>query len=41
LLSAFTYVGATTLGAFRQQVVVGVQTSGGLHEGTPHGNVRE
>jgi IMP dehydrogenase len=40
LLSAFTYVGATTLPTFRQQVVVGVQTSGGLHEGTPHGNVR-
>lgn len=40
LLSAFTYVGATTLPAFREQVVVGVQTSGGLHEGTPHGRLR-
>jgi IMP dehydrogenase len=40
VLSAFTYVGAMNLAAFRQQVVVGVQTSGGLHEGTPHGKVR-
>ncbi len=40
LLSAFTYVGAKTLEQFREQVVVGVQTSGGLHEGTPHGRVR-
>ncbi|MEM9458592.1 MAG: GuaB1 family IMP dehydrogenase-related protein [Myxococcota bacterium] len=41
LLSALTYAGATTLPRFRQQVVVGVQTSGGLHEGTPHGRVRD
>lgn len=40
LLSAFTYVGATTIDGFRERVVVGVQTSGGLHEGTPHGHVR-
>jgi IMP dehydrogenase len=40
VLSAFTYVGAMDLAAFRENVVVGVQTSGGLHEGTPHGSVR-
>lgn len=40
VLSAFTYVGATSLQQFREQVVVGVQTSGGLHEGRPHGRVR-
>ncbi len=40
LLSAFTYVGARTLTEFRRDVTVGVQTSGGLHEGTPHGRVR-
>jgi len=40
LLSAFTYVGATTLPRFRERVMVGVQTSGGLYEGTPHGRVR-
>jgi IMP dehydrogenase len=40
ILSTFTYVGAATLAAFRQQVVVGVQTSGGWDEGTPHGKVR-
>ncbi|MCA9655600.1 MAG: GuaB1 family IMP dehydrogenase-related protein [Myxococcales bacterium] len=41
VLSAFTYVGATDLQAFRDRVVVGVQTSGGLHEGMPHGRIRD
>lgn len=38
--SAFTYVGAADLAEFRQKVLVGVQTSGGYGEGTPHGRVR-
>ncbi|MEO1269898.1 MAG: GuaB1 family IMP dehydrogenase-related protein [Myxococcota bacterium] len=38
--SALTYVGATDLAAFHDQAVVGVQTAGGFHEGTPHGRVR-
>ena len=37
--SAFTYVGATCIRDFQEQVVVGVQTRGGYHEGTPHGKV--
>jgi IMP dehydrogenase len=40
LQSAFTYAGAPHLAAFREQVVVGVQTPGGYWEGTPHGKVR-
>lgn len=37
LQSAFTYVGAMNLPQLREQVVVGVQTGSGFHEGTPHG----
>ena len=40
LRSAFTYAGASTLEAFQEQVVIGVQTAGGFHEGRPHGRVR-
>ncbi|MGE0784305.1 MAG: GuaB1 family IMP dehydrogenase-related protein [Sandaracinaceae bacterium] len=40
LQSALTYVGATTLGAFHETAVVGVQTVNGYGEGTPHGKVR-
>ena len=39
--SAFTYAGATDLRAFRDRVVVGVQTTNGYGEGTPHGRIRE
>jgi IMP dehydrogenase len=38
--SAFTYVGARTLGEFAERAVVGVQTSAGYGEGTPHGKLR-
>ena len=38
--SAFTYVGASSLEEFYDEVCVGVQSSGGFHEGTPHGKVR-
>jgi IMP dehydrogenase len=38
--SAFTYVGARTLAEFQDRAVVGVQTSAGYGEGTPHGIVR-
>lgn len=38
--SAFTYVGATDIDTFHEQVTVGVQTAAGFHEGTPHGRVR-
>ena len=38
--SAFTYVGAANYETFRDQVVIGVQTSSGFGEGTPHGRVR-
>jgi IMP dehydrogenase len=38
--SAFTYVGARTLPEFQERAVVGVQTSAGYGEGTPHGLVR-
>lgn len=37
LQSAFTYTGATRCEQFLAQSVVGVQTAGGYHEGTPHG----
>lgn len=39
LKSAMTYAGARDLSAFHDQVVVGVQTVGGFHEGRPHGRV--
>ena len=38
--STFTYVGAGDLKAFRESVVIGVQTSSGYGEGTPHGAIR-
>lgn len=38
--SAMTYVGAGTLAQLRERAVVGVQTSSGYREGTPHGAVR-
>jgi IMP dehydrogenase len=41
LKSAFTYVGASTVDAFQEAAVVGVQTASGFHEGTPHGRVRK
>jgi hypothetical protein len=37
LQSAFTYTGATRCEQFLAQSVVGVQTAGGYHEGTPYG----
>jgi len=37
LRSAFTYVAADSLERFHEVAVVGVQTLGGFHEGTPHG----
>jgi IMP dehydrogenase len=40
LQSAFTYSGARTCEAFHEQAVIGVQTSGGYTEGTPHGKER-
>jgi IMP dehydrogenase len=40
LRSAFTYSGARELSEFQEQVVIGVQTAGGFHEGRPHGRVR-
>jgi IMP dehydrogenase len=38
--SAFTYVGARTIEEFSERAEVGVQTSAGYSEGTPHGAVR-
>jgi len=38
--SAFTYAGARTVREMHERVVVGVQTSAGYREGTPHGSVR-
>jgi IMP dehydrogenase len=38
--SAFTYVGARTLAEFAEKAIVGVQTSAGYGEGTPHGKLR-
>lgn len=39
--SAFTYAGAMNLPQLHEVATVGVQTSGGFHEGTPHGEVVE
>ena len=39
LQSAMTYVGAPDLAAFHDRAIVGVQTSSGFGEGTPHGRV--
>ena len=38
--SAFTYVGAKTIGELHERAVIGVQTWAGYGEGTPHGQVR-
>jgi IMP dehydrogenase len=38
--SAFTYVGARTVDELHDRAVVGVQTSAGYGEGTPHGSIR-
>jgi IMP dehydrogenase len=40
LQSALTYVGAPDLDGFWETAVVGVQSSSGYQEGTPHGRVR-
>jgi len=40
LQSAFTYTGAARHQEFHDKAVVGVQTAGGFHEGTPHGGRR-
>ncbi|MDB4961905.1 MAG: Inosine-5-monophosphate dehydrogenase [Myxococcales bacterium] len=39
--SAFTYVGARSIAEMHERAVVGVQTSAGYGEGTPHGAVRK
>ncbi|MDB4939145.1 MAG: Inosine-5-monophosphate dehydrogenase [Labilithrix sp.] len=38
--SAFTYAGARTVSEMHERAVIGVQTSAGYGEGTPHGSVR-
>jgi IMP dehydrogenase len=38
--SAFTYVGAKTLDEMHERAVIGVQTTAGYGEGTPHGKER-
>ncbi len=38
--SSLTYVGAMNLEEFTDRSVIGVQTSAGYYEGTPHGKVR-
>jgi IMP dehydrogenase len=38
--SAFTYAGARTVEELHERAVIGVQTSAGYGEGTPHGSVR-
>lgn len=38
--SAMTYTGAATITEFNEKAVVGVQTSAGYGEGTPHGKLR-
>ncbi len=38
--SSFTYAGAQDWEQFHTKAVIGVQTAGGFHEGTPHGKVR-
>ncbi len=39
LRSSMTYVGARNLEEFHEKTIIGVQTSAGFHEGTPHGKV--
>jgi IMP dehydrogenase len=36
-----TYLGAKNLAEFSEKAIVGVQTSAGFVEGTPHGKVRK
>lgn len=38
--SAMTYTGASTLDDFAEKALIGVQTSAGYGEGTPHGRLR-
>ncbi len=38
--SSFTYAGAKNCQEFHSKAVIGIQTAGGFHEGTPHGKVR-
>ncbi|MEZ4462770.1 MAG: GuaB1 family IMP dehydrogenase-related protein [bacterium] len=38
--SSFTYAGAMNWKDYTEAAVIGVQTAGGFHEGTPHGRVR-
>jgi IMP dehydrogenase len=38
--SAFTYAGARTVEELHERAVIGVQTSAGYGDGTPHGSVR-
>jgi IMP dehydrogenase len=38
--SSFTYAGAKNGQEFHAKAVIGIQTAGGFHEGTPHGKVR-
>jgi IMP dehydrogenase len=38
--SALTYVGAKTIDEMHERAVVGVQTTAGYGEGTPHGKER-
>lgn len=38
--SSFTYAGAKNCQEFHNKAVIGIQTPGGFHEGTPHGKVR-
>jgi len=40
LQSSFTYAGASSLAEFRERAIVGVQSSAGYGEGTPHGQIR-
>ena len=39
LQSALTYVGAKDVESFHESAIIGVQTSSGYGEGTPHGRV--
>jgi IMP dehydrogenase len=41
LQSAFTYTGVTNCSDFTESVIVGVQTSSGYFEGTPHGKIQK
>jgi IMP dehydrogenase len=41
LRSSMTYVGAKNLEEFSDKAIVGVQTSAGFVEGTPHGKIRK